>query len=178
MAPPDMIDEPATETSAAVIEFEPYIPHNNTTGEMKVKCWKSNRKMDLWAVKTFCDPATRLSTTILTLSTSCKIPTKITCIVRRKSIVKTEKTRRWTIQISLRRKIAFGYFKSCSQGTWNSITSTEIAIYNLKFLDNYENGCHLMNSHHWAHQVSSGEAPQLQGTQALSGCGSPFRHWC
>ena len=37
IAPPDLIEEPATETSAAVIEFEPQIPHNNTTGERHAK---------------------------------------------------------------------------------------------------------------------------------------------
>lgn len=37
IAPPDLIEEPATENSAAVIEFEPQIPHNNTTGERHEK---------------------------------------------------------------------------------------------------------------------------------------------
>ena len=44
MAPPDLIEEPATGTSAAVIEFEPQIPHNNTTGEMKAKMLEEQQK--------------------------------------------------------------------------------------------------------------------------------------
>lgn len=44
MADPEIIEEPATETSAAMIENEPQIPHNNTTGEMHAKMIQEQQK--------------------------------------------------------------------------------------------------------------------------------------
>jgi len=38
------MEEPPTENSAAVIEFEPPIPHNNTTGERHEKIIEEQQK--------------------------------------------------------------------------------------------------------------------------------------
>lgn len=42
--PPDLIEEPATENCAAVIEGEPQLDHNNTTGERHEKMIQEQQK--------------------------------------------------------------------------------------------------------------------------------------